>query len=293
MNFEQLKSHKNVQFKESVRYPDLLVAKYKKKVFFDNLWDDVLVEARGHVYHKDGSRVINSFTKVFNRGENNTDIPRDDSVVAVQKMNGFLGCATYVPQYGEVIVSTTGSLDSDFVGMAKETIGQYALDWIKQYAISTGFTDTYMFEIVHINDPHIINEVPGAYLIGRRHVNDDHPYFSDGDFEWDLDFIAGKMGVLRPMWKMAQFSAIVEEVKSCTHEGFCVYSEKSKVSLKMKSPFYLVQKLLARKKDILTLDKKKVDEEYYDLIDYCRSYVGFSSLDDQQRLKVMRKFLEK
>lgn len=36
--------------KESKRYPGLFTVKYHNRVFYDNLWNDELIESRG--YHK-------------------------------------------------------------------------------------------------------------------------------------------------------------------------------------------------------------------------------------------------
>jgi hypothetical protein len=284
-----------IQRKESTRYPGLFVKKYTRKVFYDNLWHENqdLLEARGHVETADGKVVIRPFTKIFNRGENGTEIDRDEEVVTIRKVNGFMACATYVPEVGEVVVSTTGSLDSDFVGYAEDYIDEKVKAFIKRVSTENS-TTTFMFEIVHPLDPHIIREGCGAYLIGSRHVWDETPYFSDALSEDTLDAIAGKdaMDVLRPNWKVCKFSEIVQEAKTCFHEGFVVYGQKSKTALKIKSPFYLTLKAAARKKDIMSLNKQMVDEEFYDLIDHIKANQEiFNALDEQARLEYMKQFL--
>lgn len=50
--------------------------------------------------------------------------------------------------------------------------------------------------------------------------------------------------------------------------------------------------MLARKKSILSMNKKVIDEEYYDMVDYCQNLEGFDNLQEQDRLVVMRKYLE-
>ena len=96
-----------IQRKKSTRYPGLFVKKYKKRVFYDALWntDAELLEARGHVEDEDGNIVVRPFTKIFNRGEMNTDIDRDETCIGVYKINGFMACATYIPSIGKVIVT--------------------------------------------------------------------------------------------------------------------------------------------------------------------------------------------
>lgn len=69
------------------------------------------------------------------------------------------------------------------------------------------------------------------------------------------------------------------------HKGFVVYGQTSRTTLKIKSPYYLTLKACARKKDILSLDKQRVDEEYYGLIDHLRGVSDqFNALDEQARL---------
>jgi len=276
--------------KESIRYPGLFVKKYTRKVFYDNLWskNDELLEARGHVETADGRIVVRPFTKIFNRGENGTDIGLDETVLAVRKVNGFMACATYVPEVGEVVVSTTGSLDSDFVKMAEEYITDVVKEAIKRYAPVM----TFMFEIVHSEDPHIIKEDCGAYLIGARVVDSEDCYISDAGWESFLDDVAFTLNVYRPEWKISKFSEIVEEAKTCKHEGFVVYGKNT--ALKIKSPYYLCLKAAARKKDIMSLNKQIVDEEFYPLIKHLtENQEPFNIMNEQERLDFMRVFLEK
>lgn len=279
--------------RQSVRYPQLSVLKYDRKVFYKGLWntDADLLEARGHVEDADGNVVIRPFTKIFNRFENNTDIARDEMCVAVKKINGFMAAATYVPAVGEVVVSTTGSLDSDFVRMAEQHITHSQREAIKDWSQVRG-PHTFLFEIVDKADPHIIVEDQGAYLIGLRSVASDKPYFSDQVNECHLDDLAMQYGFDRPGWYYAPFWDVVWRAQEAEHEGFVVYGQESRTALKIKSPYYLTLKLIARKADILSLDKTRVDEEYYPLLNHISS-IGdsFNKLDEQQRLDYMRSWL--
>lgn len=279
--------------KESKRWPGLFVKKYTRKVFYDALWgqNPELMEARGHVETADGHTVIRPFTKIFNRGEMNTDIARDELCVSVAKVNGFMAAATWVPEVCDVVVSTTGSLDSDFVTLAEK----YITEDVKNYIKSMMYIDvgTYLFEIVDPADPHIVPERAGAYLIGFRHTDSDAPYFSSPEKESDLDVMARGMGVLRPSWDVVRFETVVKDAASCQHEGFVVYGQSSKTALKIKSPYYLHLKMAARKKDILSLNKERIDEEYYPLIDHLTGMgESFTMMDEQQRLDYMREYLK-
>ena len=81
------------------------------------------------------------------------------------------------------------------------------------------------------------------------------------------------------------------------HEGFVFYTYDN-VSAKIKSPYYLTSKWVARNprtdklvdlnKDI----KHNIDEEYYGLIDAIRAnIVEYTAMDEQARLEWVRKQL--
>ena len=280
--------------KESKRYPGLFVLKYKNKVFYDNLWNDDLVEMRGRVVDAEGNTVINPFTKIFNRFENKTDIDRNELCLAVEKVNGFMAAMTYVPSIDKVVISTTGSLDSDFVDIAAKH-----LDVLKEKVRKTSTMGTFLFEIVDESDPHIIKEKAGAYLLGFRRL-DEKAYFSTPTDEMLYDQIAEQWGIRRPQWFKGRFSEIVVMAREAMHEGYVVYGLESEKSLKIKSPYYLTTKFLARigadkladkMKNKVEL-KKTIDEEFYDLIDFVDEYLDvFKMLDDQGRIVMIENFL--
>ena len=215
-------------------YGGLTLLKYKKKVFYKNLWNMKLLECRGRVVDAEGNTVSAPFTKIFNYQENETQCPLDAKVLAVRKVNGFMGA------YTNGLYTTTGSFESDYVDMFKELMTK---------ELPKGAT--WLFEVVHKNDPHIIREEPGVYLIGVRSL-EDVEYNSTVAKEIYLDFIAEQYDFKRPEWFQTTFADVLEKAAVCEHEGFCVYSNKitsklgSHAALKIKSPFYLKAKALAR-----------------------------------------------
>lgn len=273
--------------KESTRHPGLFVLKYKHRVFYENLWTPELQELRGLVVDKDWNVIIYPFTKIFNRHENGTDFERDDIVVAVRKVNGFMACATLYQ--GKNIISTTGSLDSPFVELAE--------NYLKDLPLYAGYT--YIFEICDWKDKHIIEEKPGAYLIGCRVLVDG--YLCQ---EGDLDFMAAAMNlrgakILRPEWEIDIFNNICLKMPTIRHEGFVIRHRDGR-QLKIKSPYYLVTKFLARKRGDKLLElmkdpktvKPHVDEEFYPLIDYIHSIKNrFAVLSEDERILVIEEFL--
>lgn len=271
--------------KASLRHPGLYVLKYHNRVFYDNLWTPELEECRGTVVDEDWQVVVRPFRKIYNRHERGTDIPRDEIVTAVRKVNGFMGAVTWSPLRNEIIYSTTGSLDSDYAVLVEQHLKNFVPS--HHYARPV----TWLFEICDASDPHIIKERPGAYLIGGRDVE-------TGELlsEEVLDSVAEAQGFKRPDWWRGQFSDVVNETKRCTHEGFVVYGQDT--ALKIKSPYYLTKKLFARLNPArltsgwIADNKAQLEEEYFPLADHIAEHrVTFAALAEQDRLKFIEDFI--
>lgn len=269
--------------RESTRYPGLFVLKYHRKVFYNAWWGPEVQELRGMVVDADYNIIVHPFTKVFNRGEEGTDIDLDEIVTVVRKINGFMGVVTPTEEYGK-LYSTTGSLDSDFADLVRKHVDE-TLPLPSDY--------TFLFEICDETDPHIVPEKLGAWLIGMRDRK-------TGEMvpENLLDTWAETYGFMRPYWAVMPFRDVVEESRTCQHEGFMVYGKDT--ALKLKSPYYLVNKLMARltekRFENNWLDTQQmreiIDEEYYPLLAYIREHRDeFRALDEQERLEFMREFL--
>jgi (2Fe-2S) ferredoxin len=302
---EELKSYveshpKQVRRMPFAVYPELFVLKYKHEVFWEGKWNRFLRECRGLVVDRNYNPVIRPFTKIFNLDEQGARYAPDRMVYAERKVNGFMAGATYVPMYGEVIVSTTGSLDSDFTKMAREMLElSDALEVIKSNPVM--HNHTWLFEIVHPNDPHIVKEQTGAYLLSSRPTGfwsaparDFTPGVYDG--------IAEVFGCLRAEWTTMSFSSLEKLAGSCKHEGYVVYPMDDihgDAGLKIKSPYYKTTKWFARMKPekmekiLKNVDelKKEVDEEFFPLIDKIASEPeSFYNLSEQDRITYVEKF---
>ena len=273
----------------------IFVLKYKKKVFFDNLWNEYLEECRGTIVDEEFNVVSRPFTKIYNYGieAKAPKLDADTKVTAYRKVNGFMVAMTW--HKGDILVSTTGSTDSDFVTMAKEMMLQHApwADW--QMALSSDDMRgmTFMFECVHPNDPHIVVEREGMYLLGYRESKWDSVVKPDPQLLIDL---AEKFNCFRPDSVTTNVARLEQLAKECKHEGYVFYTDDG-VSAKIKSPYYLVKKFVARtpRTDKLMRPnvKQNLDEEYYPLIDHIQANIEeFTSLDEQARLVWVRNFLE-
>lgn len=278
----------------SGEFEGLSVLKYSKKVFYNNLWnkDKRLLDCRGMVVDSEDNIVVWPFTKVFNLYENNTKVDRDKIVIAPRKINGFM-CAVSVYN-NQPIYSTTGSLDSEFVKMAKDVIeGQM----ISEFEFEEDFTC--LFEICHPDDPHIVKEDIGAYLIGIRDHNTGKMLS-----EKQLDSIAELGGFYRPEVQIAQFDYINKLSKSCKYEGFMVIDYETGGTLcKLKSNHYLSKKAIMRLGQAKVEDmfdnpekfKQRIDEEFYNIIDFIVKSVDknqWKSYNDQQRRAFIEKYFE-
>jgi len=244
----------------TVKHKDnLRLIKYKRKVFYDNLWTPNLQECRGIVVDEEDNIVSYPFTKIFNYQENGTEVPLDEEVFWTKKHNGFMAVQT------KGLLTTSGSFDSDFTKMARE------------YVKPTNYSFTLLFEICHPNDPHIIPEKSGAYLIGARHLNNPNPYDTNPHKEEFLDDLAEQHGWKRPEYGFSVFADLLARTKTIRHEGFCVYGSKN---FKIKSPYYLQSKAIAR-----TNKQLRLDEEFARLLAHMPP-----NLTEQERLQFIRSY---
>ncbi len=299
--------------KPSRRYPQLRVLKYTRNVFYNNRFDDALLEMRGLVLDEHQRIIVRPFKKVFNYSERtaaNSRYPirmHDDMLVdAVVKVNGFLGCATYVdladdhPSRGaaferQVLYSTTGSLDSDFAQLAAKHCAPYEA-LFRQYP-----NHTFLFEITDPGDVHIIREPFGATLIGLIEVASGRA-FREAELDelaaaFNAEHAAAGLQLIRPQTlRRIRFGDLKQQLKSVQHEGFMVFDAESQALLfKLKSPYYLISKFFGRSNANnlgRKLDKRHVDEEYYPLLDHLRQHrQTFNAMGEQEKIAFIQAFL--
>ena len=305
-------NEKTLTVKKHPKYEDLSIVKYKSSVFWNSAWDQFNVDLRGTVIDTECNPVSIPFRKVFNRGEASWDFQPDEQVLAVDKVNGFMAAVSYCPEKDDLIVTTTGSFTGPFVERIKSKMDLvHIYKWFKKNPNNWDFFDqtyTLIFEICHEDDPHIIEEEFGIYLIGARKKSWALRYDLNRmsriiEIEMKLDKLAKILGVKRPKeWKVTQYSSLIEELKTCKREGFMVYGESvdfnNQRCLKLKSPYYLVNKLLARMKEDKFNErlnngslKQMIDEEFYPLLDYVKNIPDFTNMDEYKRLEIMKEFI--
>jgi predicted kinase len=255
------------------------VFKYSKRTFWENSWgtSPLLLKARGIVLDPAGNIVSHPFDKCFNYLENGTgtDLPDDTPVVYVDKLNGFLGIVSGNPlKRSDLLVHTQGGFGGDFVRYIQDFITPATKGQMLKFL---GRNDvTLMFEVLHKEDPHIIeylDEMMGLHLIGVRGKQlTDQPWTEE-----EVDEAARQMGLRRPKWERMTFGQARDRIRDLRAEGAMVRrdSEQQEFLLKMKAPYYLTTKFLARmgsgKVKYMFANpqdfKKTVDEEFFVIID--------------------------
>lgn len=288
MNFrEQFELNTDLVHMKLTSDPDLRVLKYHRKVFYANLWSDFLEECRGVVIDKDFNIVSRPFRKIYNYGVEvkAPKIDHDEMVYAFRKINGFMVAMTW--HNDDVLVSTTGSIDSDFVVMARKYLTDTIREFVQMYK-----EFTLMFECCDPSDPHIVEEKTGLYFLGARHK-------ATGELNANWLFHYNKhaheyMGTNPVEAEEIRFGDLVDKVKTVKHEGFVIYTKDGR-STKIKSPHYLTKKLFMRgnldklfAKDI----KASIDEEYFPLVDYVNANKDvFMASDEMERRRMIEEFL--
>lgn len=230
---------------------DWVTFKYARKVMFEYLWktDSRLLDCRGQTYNANtGEILVASPRKSFKYLEGGwwSDKPLNTPVIAYVKRNGFMLCVS--EDNGDPICSTTGSTQSDFVRMGVDVLGE-TFNRIPEP--QTNCTDLY--EIVHPDDPHIVDEPVGAHYLGSRDkiTGVFTPYGKPEDTY---------LGTLKGILAIAEVGTI---------EGWMVYDLNNDpdrlAPAKIKTPYYIGKKKLIR------LSKNNGNTMYADPVKFAQS----------------------
>ena len=285
------------------------VYKYSKQVHFKRLWktNSWLEKARGLVLDPAGNIVVHPFDKLYNFGEYDVgnDISKDKRVQVIEKVNGYLGCISKHPFKEELVLSTTGSItkDAPFVQMIDDFITPELKASLLDYFKTNN--KTLMFEVVHKNDPHIIEYKEsdfGLWLIGAREKD----LSAKVENEIYLDTIAKKLGFKRPAWEEKTFGEVLESLQTSELEGYMIRDAEDKDNtplMKIKTNYYLVTKFVGRMgKNMVKMmfnhseqfKEQKVDEEFYPIVDKItakKTDSEFSEMEQLDRVNFVREIV--
>lgn len=267
------------------------VVKYKNRVFYDGMWNEILEECRGMVIDKDWNIVSLPFTKIYNFGieDRAPKLHHTDVVTVYDKINGFMAAATYHAATDQIVYSTTGSLNSDFVQYIKDSVAGYQNRF--EAMLKAHSNHTFLFECVHIQDPHIVPTEPGMYYLGHR-AKDLSVQFI---YHSVPDMMPPEVKLIKSwVWTVGELLDIVATYEG---EGFVIESQSYRCKAKIKTPYYLVMKFLARAnvnklKDMLQQTKwPSIDEEFYPLMEYIKENPEkYFSMGEQEKLEFLRVF---
>lgn len=217
---------------------------------FKGVWDRYTVQgARGHIIaDNDITKPVNMpFPKLFEAEELGIVIPPEFPVRAFSKRNGYMLDVTWSDEHNQLIVGTTGTIDSKHAQMGRSYIQDWMEEVFKDYA---GMT--FIFEVCDPSDPHIFPEPQGLYLIGVR-----HPEWSSTFNLLVNDYFIGDMAsAFREFTEGVRFDPPYDSTygeiealsKTCDHEGFVVWLdiEGRAIPLKLKGQHYKIRKRVAR-----------------------------------------------
>lgn len=298
---EYIKNNQKLfSIKESLTFPGLRVLKYNRRVFYDNLWNEHLEQCRGTVVDENFNVVAYPFTKIYNYGiEKNAPVLDDSTLVtAYKKVNGFMVAISCYNN--ELLISTTGSTDSDFVQYAKDMMSTHMSlsKWQEVLCSEENKNYTFLFECVHPSDPHIIEEQQGMYFLAKRKRewgSSVNGFGLECATEWK-EFAEKQLNCFSVEFFNTTVGDLVNLVKNVKHEGFVFYCADG-TTAKLKSPYYLTLKWVARnpKTDKLVDTKNdfklKINEEFYGLIDAIRDNIDeYTALSEQERLSWVRNY---
>ena len=158
-----LKMRQN-KFIQEKSYGNISSFNFTREAFYDKVWDDQTVKARGLYIDTDRMKVIaRSFNKWFRVNErpecrfealqHTLQFP----VTCYVKENGFLGLVSYNPDTDDLFITTKSSPEGPFAEWLKDMVYRKVqnIDLMKQICKEQDVT--FVFECVDMkNDPHII-----------------------------------------------------------------------------------------------------------------------------------------
>lgn len=276
----------------------LAIFKYSKRVFYDYLWHEggaELLDARGIVLEVGSWKVVQRpFRKAFNFSELCVGVQNsllDRPVVAPRKINGFMAAVSCHEE--KLLVTTTGAFDSPFVDLAKKRLQNACMT--NPFSYTRGHT--YLFEICDPSDPHVIPELPGVYLIGKIE-NESGVMTSEKELDKEArHFVAFGFDVKRPAWSVMSVRDVLDLSAYADHEGFMARDlDTGEFLFKAKTKSYLARKLMIRGKFFLDPDRsgkrallKKVEEEFYPLVDMIFDQIGIERWKEMSEKEKMER----
>lgn len=205
-----LRQNKYIQEKQ---FGNISSFNFTKKAFYDKVWDEQTVKARGlyldTVKGKVAARAYEKFFNINERPETKFDMLQNKlqfPVTAYVKENGFLGIVSYNEYEDDLFIASKSTIESDFAQWLKDMLySKVSSENIEKMKTFIKENDvSFVFECVDMkNDPHII-EYPQSELFLLDIVHNDMD-FSKYEYETMVD-IAHQFG-LTPKEKVIEIGS--------------------------------------------------------------------------------------
>lgn len=290
--------------------PGVSIIKYNPATtMFKGNWNAYVVQAaRGHLVKPGTMEPVNMpFPKLFEAQEVDAVIPDDTFVIAFNKRNGYMLDVTWSEEFDQLIIGTTGTIDSDYVKLGSKYIKDWMVEVFKAHA---GYTFT--FEVCDPSDPHIFPEPAGLYLIGIRRVDWGSSFnllvYKEVIEQFRQEFRDFKSDVKFDEPHYTTYGQMVKFSKVCDCEGLVVWltveGDTRALPLKLKGSHYKIRKKLARSSPELLLKvifDRKHDNLFADHPNYLKirehfmdaDVLGaFAELGEQERLFYLTKLID-
>ena len=185
------------------KYGNISSFNFSKQAFYDKVWDDQTIKARGLYIDTEKCKVVargyNKFFNINERPETKFEMLQyklQFPVTAYVKENGFLGIVSYNEYTDDLFITTKSNPESNFAewfkNMLYENITKENLNKIKEYIKNHNVS--FVFECVDMaHDPHIV-EYPESNIYLLDIIYNDME-FKKYDFE-DMCYIANQFGLI-------------------------------------------------------------------------------------------------
>ena len=246
---------------------NLMSLNFTDKAFRKSKWNKNTITARGLFVDKtSGDIKIRSYNKFFNINENTETSVRELKkkvkypLMAYDKYNGFLGIASSVD--GTFTLASKSSTKGPFVEYFQEIFNNLTdseKDQLKQ--LSDKYNCSFTFEVMHIDDRHIINfdknrliildAIPNSYDINGVTVDAEFSEKVLSQLQIESDFFSRKE-LIKEFNDMTDLMRYIHEHKhDRTSEGL-VIEDQNGYMFKIKYEYYTELKRLRGIKEVVT-----------------------------------------
>lgn len=235
VNLDELQARVDKKLISKQKHPhaDLWIYNYTPIAQFSRAWDEYTLMARGLILDAEGNIVARPFTKFFNYGEYEGEIPTDEQMIVTEKMDGSLGIMYWLPNDPWPRLATRGSFTSEQALKGTEILLTILRATHPRGWLNNGLT--YLFEIIYPQNRIVINYGTQEKLVLLA-VND-----AKGRGEVDIEDY--RENPIFPFEVVSTYPAKAIEELTTEHrdnaEGYVLHWPKAGLRLKIKHDEYV------------------------------------------------------